>query len=107
MERSGSEPEVVGYDHGSTVIFYDYSPESPEGSVMVTADPMGFEMVDKTEYLEHQNLDKLNTKTSSWVKMPRNIRDLGGAMFGDRRYNTMLFNHIVANSHYAVNGFRG
>jgi hypothetical protein len=107
MERTGSEPDVVGYDHGSTVIFYNYSPESPEGSVMVMADPMDFEMVGKTEYLELQNLDKFDTKNSSWVKTPRDISDLDGALLGDQRYNTMLFYHIVANSQYAVSGFRG
>jgi len=129
MERTGGAPDVVGYDQDADeVIFFDCSPESPEGrrslcyddaalaarkknkpegSAMAMAAAMWIEMLDKVQYRELQKLGEFDTSTSSWVKTPAEVRDLGGAMFGDRRYDTVWFYHNGADSYYAARGFRG
>lgn len=129
MERTGGEPDVVGYD-GNTgeYIFYDCSAESPKGrrsvcydrealesrkehkpanSAMDMAAAMGIEMLTEEQYRELQKLGSFDTKTSSWVKTPDNIRKLGGAIFCDRRYDTVFMYHNGAESYYGARGFRG
>jgi hypothetical protein len=129
MERTGGEPDVVGHDI-STVefIFYDCSPESPKGrrslcydrealesrkefkpenNAMDMSAAMGIELLTKEQYRELQNLGNFDTKTSSWVKTPSEIRKLGGALFCDRRYNHVFVYHNGAESYYGVRGFRG
>lgn len=129
MERTGGEPDVVGYDEASgAFIFYDCSPESPagrrslcydraalearkkhkpEGSAMEMAAEMGIEMLTEEQYRELQKLGEFDRKTSSWVKTPESIRTLGGALFCDRRYNRVFVYHNSAESYYASRGFRG
>lgn len=129
MESSGGEPDVVGHDKKSgEYIFYDCSAESPKGrrslcydgaalesrkehkpddSAMEMAAGMGIEILTEEEYRELQNLGNFDTKTSSWVKTPDPIRKLGGAVFCDRRYNTVFYYHNGAESYYAARGFRG
>ncbi|MDF2536015.1 MAG: hypothetical protein K0R18_2174 [Bacillales bacterium] len=129
MEITGGEPDVVGYDEKTgEYIFFDCSAESPKGrrSVcydrealesrkqhkpennvidMVTA--MGIELLTVEEYQELQKLGNFDMKTSSWVKTPDKIRKLGGALFCDRRYDTVFVYHNGAESYYAARGFRG
>jgi hypothetical protein len=129
MERTGGEPDVVGRDKktGET-IFYDCSAESPKGRRSVCYDrealesrkehkpennaiematSMGIELLTEEEYRALQKLGKFDLKTSSWVKTPADIRKLGGAIFCDRRYDTVWVYHNGAESYYAARGFRG
>lgn len=129
MERTGGEPDVVGFDSRTgEYIFCDCSAESPkgrrsvcydraalesrkqhkpEGSAVGMAEAMGIELLTEEEYRELQKLGAFDTKTSSWVKTPPEIRKLGGAIFCDRRYNTVWTYHNGAESYYASRGFRG
>lgn len=129
MERTGGEPDVVGFDRETgEYIFYDCAPESPkgrrslcydpaalesrkqhkpEGSAVGMAEAMGIELLTEEEYRELQKLGAFDTKTSNWVKTPPEIRKLGGAIFCDRRYNTVWTYHNGAESYYASRGFRG
>ncbi|MGZ7442984.1 DUF4256 domain-containing protein [Paenibacillus sp. TH7-28] len=129
MERTGGEPDVVGHDKETDeYIFYDCSAESPKGRRSVCYDrealesrkehkpennaidmaaAMGIELLTEEQYREMQKLGKFDTKTSSWVKTPANIRKLGGAIFCDRRYETVFVYHNGAESYYAARGFRG
>lgn len=129
MERTGGEPDVVGFDSQTgEYIFYDCAPESPkgrrslcydhaalesrkqhkpEGSAVGMAEAMGIELLTEQEYRELQKLGAFDTKTSSWVKTPPEIRRLGGAIFCDRRYDTVWVYHNGAESYYASRGFRG
>lgn len=129
MERSGGEPDVVGYDKSSnTFIFFDCSKESPSGrrsicfdqqalesrkqykpenSATAMAEYMGIELLNEAQYQELQKLGDFDTKTSSWIKTPDEIRKLGGALFADKRYNTVFVYHNGAESYYAARGFRG
>lgn len=129
MERTGGEPDVVAHDKKTgEYIFYDCSPESPKGrrsicydhealesrkehkpensAVQMAAD-MGIELLSEEQYRELQTLGKFDTKTSSWVLTPPDIRKLGGAIFCDRRYDKVFVYHNGAESYYAVRGFRG
>src|SRR6266702_2091450 len=129
MEKTGGEPDVVGHDKKTgEYIFYDCSLESPKGrrslcydrealesrkehkpeddaTDMATA--MGIELLTEEQYRELQKLGNFDTKTSSWVKTPSHIRKLGGALFCDRRYDTVFLYHNGAESYYAARAFRG
>ncbi len=129
MERTGGEPDVVGYDKKTgEYIFYDCSAESPAGrrsvcydrealesrkehkpkdSAIGMAAAMGIEILTEEQYRELQKLGNFDAKTSSWVKTPADIRKLGGAIFCDRRYDTVFVYHNGAESYYAARGFRG
>lgn len=129
MERTGGEPDVVGYDKETgEYIFYDCSAESPKGrrnvcydrkalesrkehkprdTAMDMAAAIGIEILTEEQYRELQTLGDFDTKTSSWLKTPSEIRKLGGAIFGDRRYNHVFLYHNGASSYYAARGFRG
>lgn len=129
METTGGEPDVVGYDKkNNEYIFYDCSAESPKGRRSVCYDPaalasrkehkpkdsavgmaenMGVELLSEEEYRGLQKLGEFDLKTSSWVKTPPAIRKLGGALFCDRRYDTVFLYHNGAESYYAARGFRG
>lgn len=129
MEETGGEPDVVGYDkHTSEYIFYDCSAESPKGRRSICYDPeamnsrkehkpennavgmaadMGIELLTEEQYRELQKHGSFDMKTSSWVKTPDNIRKLGGAIFCDRRYDTVFVYHNGAESYYGSRGFRG
>jgi hypothetical protein len=129
MERTGGEPDVVGHDEKTgEYIFYDCSAESPKGrrsvcydreaqesrkehkpenSAIDVATAMGIELLTEEQYRELQKLGNFDTKTSSWVKTPSDIRKLGGAVFCDRRYGTVFLYHNGAESYYAARGFRG
>ncbi|MEO8150401.1 MAG: DUF4256 domain-containing protein [Bacteroidia bacterium] len=129
MERTGGEPDVVGHDKKTgEYIFYDCSAESPDGrrsfcydsealesrkehkpknNAMDMAADMGIELLSEEQYRELQKLGKFDTKTSSWIKTPADIRKLGGAIFADFRYNTVFVYHNGAESYYAARGFRG
>jgi hypothetical protein len=129
MEQTGGEPDVVGYDKKSgEYVFYDCSAESPKGrrsicydhealearkehkpkdSAVNMAADMGIEMLTEEQYRELQQMGDFDLKTSSWVKTPRKIRALGGAVFCDRRYDTVFLYHNSAESYYAARGFRG
>ena len=129
MEGTGGEPDVVGHDKKTgEYIFYDCSAESPKGrrslcydrealesrkehkpanSAVAMATDMGVELLTEEQYRELQQLGKFDLKTSSWVKTPSNIRELGGALYCDRRYNQVFLYHNGAESYYAVRGFRG
>jgi len=129
MESTGGEPDVVGYDKKTgQFIFYDCSAESPKGrrsvcydrealesrkehkpknSAVAMAAAMGIELLTEEQYRELQQLGEFDTKTSSWVETPPAIRKLGGALFCDRRYDTVFVYHNGAESYYAARGFRG
>ena len=129
MEKTGGEPDVVGYGKDKNqYVFYDCSAESPEGRRNVCYDraalesrkkfkpqnnavemaaAMGIEILTVDQYHELQKLGEFDIKTSSWVKTPDNIRKLGGAIFCDRRYDTVFVYHNGAESYYSVRGFRG
>ena len=129
MERTGGEPDVVGYDKATgEYIFYDCSAESPKGrrsvcydrealesrkehkpkdSAIDMAAAMGIEILTEEQYRRLQKLGNFDTKTSSWVATPSEIRKLGGALFCDRRYDNVFVYHNGAPSYYAARGFRG
>ncbi|MBB4805518.1 transposase [Chryseobacterium defluvii] len=128
MEETEGEPDVVAYDKkNNEYIFFDCSPESPkrrslcydyqawearkahkpESNAIDRANEMGIEILSEEQYRDLQKLGKFDLKTSSWVKTPAHIRELGGAIFCDRRYNTVFMYHNGADSYYAARGFRG
>jgi len=129
MEVTGGEPDVVGYDKETDkYIFFDCSAESPKGrrslcydrqawesrkehkpenSALDVAAAMGIEILTEEQYRELQQFGKFDTKTSSWVKTPADIRKLGGAIFCDYRYGTVFMYHNGAESYYAARAFRG
>jgi len=129
MERTGGEPDVVGYDQKTDeYIFYDCSAESPQerrnicydrealesrkenkpkDTALDMAAVMGIEILSEEQYRELQELGNFDTKTSSWLETPAEIRKLGGAIFGDRRYDHVFVYHNGASSYYGVRGFRG
>ena len=129
MERTGGEPDVVGYEKATDeYIFYDCSAESPKGrrsicydraalesrkehkpadSAIDMAAAMGIEILTEAQYRELQQLGNFDTKTSDWIKTPAEIRKLGGALFCDRRYNHVFVYHNGADSYYGARGFRG
>jgi hypothetical protein len=129
MERTGGEPDVVGQDKKTGEnIFYDCSAETPKGrrnvcydraaldarkefkpkdTAMDMAAAMGIEILTEEQYRELQELGNFDTKTSSWLITPSGIRKLGGAIFGDRRYDHVFVFHNGADSNYGVRGFRG
>jgi len=129
MEITGGEPDVIGYDKDKKVfVFFDCSPESPKDrrsicydtealesrkenkpkdSALNMASQMGIEILTELQYRELQELGKFDTKTSSWISTPANIRELGGALFCDRRYNQVFVYHNGAESYYAARAFRG
>ncbi len=127
MERTGGEPDVIGLEAGE-FIFCDCAAESPigrrslcydrdalearkankpSGNAIETAAAMGIEILDEAQYRALQELGQFDTKTSSWIETPFNIRDLGGALFCDRRFNQVFTYHNGAESYYAARGFRG
>jgi hypothetical protein len=129
MERTGGEPDVVGHDKKTGEhIFFDCSAESPKGrtsfcydrealdsrkehkpknSVMDMAAAMGIELLTEEQYFDLQKLGEFDTRSSSWVKTPADIRKLGGAIYGDRRYGRVFVGHNGADSYYQGRGFRG
>lgn len=129
MERTGGEPDVVGYDKKTgEYIFFDCSAETPKGrtslcydrealdarkehkpknNVMDLAADMGIELLTEEQYRELQKLGKFDTKTSSWIKTPAEIRKLGGAIFADFRYGQVFVYHNGAQSYYGARAFRG
>jgi hypothetical protein len=127
MERTGGEPDVVGVKSGEFV-FFDCAAQSPKGRVsfcydrealdsrkehkpkncvMDLAAAMGIELLTEEEYFALQKLGEFDTKSSSWLKTPADIRKLGGAIYGDRRYNRVFIGHNGAESYYSGRGFRG
>ena len=129
MEITGGEPDVVGKDKSNDeFVFYDCAPETPKGrrsicydpqalyerkenkpanSALGMADEMGIKILNEEQYRKLQQLDIIDTKTSSWIDTPAKIRNLGGALFGDYRYATVFVYHNGAQSYYAGRGFRG
>jgi hypothetical protein len=129
MERTGGEPDVVGHDKKTgEYVFFDCSPESPKdrrsfcydrealdsrkqakpkNSAMDAAAAMGIELLAEEQYRELQKLGEFDTKTSSWLKTPSDMRKLGGALFGDRRFGRVFLYHNGAESYYAGRAFRG
>jgi len=129
MERTGGEPDVVGHDKRTDeYMFYDCAAESPKGRRSICYDRealdsrkenkprdnaigmaavMGIELLTEEQYRELQRLGNFDTKTSSWVKTPSAVRKLGGALFCDRRFDTVFLYHNGAESYYAARGFRG
>ncbi len=129
MEKTGGEPDVVGHDKKTgEYIFYDCSEETPgdrrnicydsealkarkehkpKNNAIDMATAMGIEILTEEQYRELQKLGKFDTKTSSWLKTPSEIRKLGGAIFADRRFNTVFIYHNGAESYYGGRGFRG
>jgi len=126
MEETGGEPDVTGYENGH-YIFCDCSPETPKGrrslcydaealesrkehkpkdSAMAMAADMGVEILTEEQYQELQNMGEFDTKTSSWLNTPAEVRKLGGAIFGDRRFGRVFIYHNGAESYYGVRGFR-
>ncbi|MDD3981690.1 MAG: DUF4256 domain-containing protein [Spirochaetales bacterium] len=129
MEKTGGEPDVIGFDKKSGEYrFCDCSAESPSGrrslcydrearesrkeaapgnDVLSMAEAMGIDLLDEKEYFDLQKLGDFDTKTSSWLKTPPELRALGGALFGDRRYGRVFIYHNGAASYYGARGFRG
>ena len=129
MEATGGEPDVVGHDKATgEYIFFDCSAETPKGRTSVCYDreglesrrehkpknnamdlaaAMGIELLTEEQYLELQKLGSFDTKTSSWVKAPADVRKLGGALYGERRYGRIFVGHNGAQSYYGVRAFRG
>jgi len=129
MESTGGEPDVVGHDKKTgEYVFYDCSAESPKGRTSLCYDreglesrkefkpkntaldlaaAMGLELLTEAQYLDLQKLGEFDAKTSSWIKTPADIRKLGGALYGDRRYGRVFVGHNGAQSYYAGRGFRG
>lgn len=129
MEETGGEPDVVGRDERTGgIVFFDCSPQTPKGRTSVCYDREGWEsrkehrpagnaidmaaamgigILTEDEYRHLQSFGEFDTKTSSWVATPAEMRKLGGALFGDRRYGRVFFYHNGAQSYYAVRGFRG
>ncbi len=129
MEETGGEPDVVGYDKETgELIFFDCSAESPDGrrnvcydhealetrkkyppedSALNMAEMMGIEVLTEKEYFYLQELGEFDTKTSSWLKTPLEVRKHGGAIFGDRRFGRVFIYHNGADSYYGARGFRG
>ncbi|KGO89988.1 DUF4256 domain-containing protein [Flavobacterium suncheonense] len=129
MEETGGEPDVIGYDKNTDeYIFCDCSAESPKGRRSICYDPealaarkqhkpadsalnmasaMGITILNEEQYRALQELGAFDLKTSSWIETPAKIRKLGGALFGDRRYDTVFVYHNGADSYYAARGFRG
>jgi hypothetical protein len=128
MEQSGGEPDVIDRDDSGEFVFVDCAAESPKGrrslcfdqealdarkenkpkdSALNMAASMGIELLTEAEYRRLQKLGEFDTKTSSWVQTPERIRNLGGALFCDRRYDTVFTYHNGAQSYYAARGFRG
>ena len=131
MESSGGEPDVVGYDEGADAyIFYDCSAQSPKGRRSICYDhegqrerekkgvhlagnavslaaAMGIELLTEAQYRDLQTLGEFDTTTSSWLETPSEIRALGGALYGDRRFDAIFVYHNGAPSFYAARGFRG
>ena len=129
MERTGGDPDVVGHDKKSgEYTFFDCSAESPKGRTSVCYDreglesrkehkpkntamdmaaAMSIELLTEEEYFALQKLGEFDTKTSSWIATPVEIRKLGGALYGDRRYGRVFVGHNGAQSYYAARGFRG
>lgn len=129
MEASGGEPDVIGQDRrAGRVLFCDCSPESPagrrslcydrealdarkehkpKGSAVESAAAMGLELLSEEQYRHLQTLGEFDLKTSSWLATPDDFRSLGGALFGDRRYDRVFVYHNGAQSYYAARGFRG
>ena len=129
MERTGGEPDVVDHDKPTgEYVFYDCSPQSPKGRASVCYDreglesrkehkpentamdmaaAMGIELLTEEQYLELQGFGDFDTKTSSWVKTPADIRKLGGALYCDRRYGRVFVGHNGAQSYYSARAFRG
>lgn len=126
MERTGGEPDVAAEADG-TIIFYDFSAESPEGrrrvcyddealqarkknkpehSALGMAERMGVELLDEAHYRQLQTIEVVDRKTSSWIRTPADIRKRGGALFGDHRYGAMFIYHNGAESYYSARGFR-
>jgi hypothetical protein len=128
MERTGGEPDVTGQDRKSgEFVFMDCAAQSPagrqslcydrealdgrkkfppKGCITELAEAMGAEILTEEQYVELQNLGEFDTKTSSWLKTPADIRELGGAIYGDRRYNRVFIGHNGADSYYSGRGFR-
>ncbi|WP_428224487.1 DUF4256 domain-containing protein [Flavobacterium sp.] len=129
MEETGGEPDVIGKDElTGAILFCDCSPESPKGrrslcydtealnsrkenkpenSACAMAQTMGIELLEETQYRKLQSLGAFDLKTSTWLKTPEAVRKLGGAIFGDCRYDTVFVYHNGASSYYAARGFRG
>lgn len=129
MEKTGGKPDVVGYDYiNGTYTFYDCSDESPSGrrstcydkeglesrkqhkpdkNAIDMANEMGIELLTVEQYHELQTLGEFDTKTSSWLQTPKDVRQLGGALFGDFRYGKVFIYHNGVQSYYAARGFRG
>jgi hypothetical protein len=128
MEASGGEPDVIGDDKSGYITFCDCSPESPigrrslcydkealasrkkdkpQGSALEMAADLGIDLLTEQQYRELQQLGEFDTKTSSWVQTPADVRSLGGALFCDRRYGKVFVYHNGAESYYAARGFRG
>jgi hypothetical protein len=129
MERTAGEPDVVGFDkNAGEYIFYDCSTETPKGRTSTCYDreglesrkehkpannaidmaaEMGIELLTEEQYRELQTLGEFDLKTSSWLSTPAEVRKLGGAIFGDRRFGRVFIYHNGAQSYYGVRGFRG
>jgi hypothetical protein len=128
MEATGGQPDVVDHnEQNGEFTFMDCAPESPnrrslcydnealesrkehkpKSSAITTAKTMGIEVLSEDEYRHLQSLGEFDLKTSSWLKTPQEVRDLGGAIFGDRRFNRVFTYHNGAESYYASRGFRG
>lgn len=128
MERTGGEPDVIGPDDSGELFYYDCSSESPKGrrslcydrdalnsrkeykpanSVLDLAEQIGIELLSEDQYRLLQQVGKFDEKSSSWIKTPDRIRKAGGALFCDRRYDTVFTYHNGAESYYALRGFRG
>ncbi len=129
MDDSGGEPDVVGQDKKTgEVVFFDCSPQSPKGRAAVCYDrealdsrkehkpkdsaidmaaAMGIELLTEEQYHELQKLGEFDTKTTTWVKTPDDVRKLGGALFGDKRFGRVFIYHNGAQSYYSARGFRG